>query len=66
MLYVALISDYNQVAADMRQVIARCEDPPLSILDNRAATYTKLEEFPKALADARHMIQLSKAEVKVR
>ncbi|MCJ1381933.1 hypothetical protein MMC17_005045 [Xylographa soralifera] len=44
--------------------IARCDDPPLSILDNRAATYTKLEELPKALADGRRMIQVAKGEVK--
>ncbi|MCJ1322703.1 hypothetical protein MMC15_008052 [Xylographa vitiligo] len=55
---------YKEALRCFDAVIARCEDPPLSILDNRAATYTKLEEFPKALADARHMIQLSKAEVK--
>ncbi|MCJ1281109.1 hypothetical protein MMC26_000427 [Xylographa opegraphella] len=54
---------YQEALRCFDAVIAGCEDPPLSTLDNRAATYTKLEEFPKALADGRHMIQVAKAEV---
>ncbi|MCJ1415489.1 hypothetical protein MMC32_001821 [Xylographa parallela] len=56
--------EYKEALRCFDAAVAQCDDPPLSILDNRAATYTKLEEFPKALADGRHMIQVAKAEVK--
>ncbi|MCJ1398387.1 hypothetical protein MMC11_001585 [Xylographa trunciseda] len=56
--------EYKEALRCFDAIIARSDGPSLSVLDNRAATYAKLEEFPKALADGRQMIHISKAEVK--
>lgn len=37
----------------------------LGILDNRAATYTKLGQYDRALKDARHMIKNDKQDERV-
>jgi F-box/TPR repeat protein Pof3 len=54
--------NYRAALAVFDTLISELHDPPLSILDNRAATYSKLEDLPKALKDGKRMIHLDKKE----
>ena len=49
-----------------QQVISQCVDPSISVLDNRAATSSKLGDYQRALNDGKRMISLGKAQVTVR
>jgi len=52
-------------STNAQQTILRWTNPPLSVLDNRAATLTKLGNLPGALRDGRKMIHMEKTEVTV-
>ncbi|MCJ1327396.1 hypothetical protein MMC10_004065 [Thelotrema lepadinum] len=52
---------YREALEIFSSILEKWHDPPISVLDNRAATYMKLKEFPKALKDARSMINREKA-----
>jgi hypothetical protein len=41
-------------------------DPPLTLFDNRAATYQKLEKPLKALRDGERMIRMARSDATVR
>lgn len=47
------------------KILEKWANPPLSVLDNRAASYEKLNDLTKALKDAREMIVQEKADVSV-
>ncbi|KAL9121792.1 MAG: hypothetical protein Q9187_001644 [Circinaria calcarea] len=55
--------DYKAALDCFNAAILEDADPPLSIWDNRAATYTKLGDLQSALRDGKRMIHKEKAEV---
>jgi len=55
----------TRIKIDVQQTISQWANPPLSVLDNHAATLTKLGNLPGALRDGRRMIQMGKTEVTV-
>lgn len=55
----------SKLQTDAQQTISQWPSPPLSVLDNRAATLTKLGNLPGALRDGRKMIQMGKTDVTV-
>ena len=55
--------DYKQALDMLNQAISSLSRPTISLLDNRAATYEKLEDLNSALKDARDTIKLAEADV---
>jgi tetratricopeptide (TPR) repeat protein len=47
------------------KAILLCNGAPITALDSRAGTYEKLQEYAAALEDAKRMIRLDQANVKV-
>lgn len=56
---------WTRTKTNALQTISQWANPPLSVIDNRAATLTKLGNLPGALRDGRRMIQLGKTDATV-
>ena len=60
-----LVVYWEGTPIDGHQAIEQQRRPSVSVLDNRAATYTKLEDLQAALRDGRQMIHVGKTDVTV-
>ncbi|KAI4155320.1 MAG: hypothetical protein LQ340_001058 [Diploschistes diacapsis] len=57
------LGKYREALEVFTSIIEKWHDPPVSVLDNRAATFLKLNDFPKALKDARSIMRSEKTQV---